>query len=280
MTYLGEIDEDAFSHSRGLDAHRPLHVVDVGDTDRTRLYISGRTGEVVRDAPRTERLWNYAGAWIHWLFPFRGNVFDPYWAGNVNTLSVLGLAVALTGTVVGILRWRFSRVYRTGSRSPYTGPMMRWHHISGLLFAAITLTWIFSGWMSMNPWKVFSASGPALQIEAMHGGRLQADAAGGPGASGAGIRHSPAPAFNNGPATFYGSIRDLLMASGHGSIRELRWTYAMGRPIVLASAAYGVPQVIDARTATAIRFDEAPMTTPGGRRMGACRGMRMDSRML
>ncbi len=40
------------------------------------------TGEVVRDATRTERLWNYAGAWIHWLYPFRGNVFDRYWTGH------------------------------------------------------------------------------------------------------------------------------------------------------------------------------------------------------
>ncbi|WP_420223841.1 PepSY domain-containing protein [Pigmentiphaga litoralis] len=268
MTYLGEINEDAFSHSRGLDAHRPLHVVDVADTNRTRLYISGRTGEVVRDAPRTERFWNYAGAWIHWLYPFRGNVFDPYWSGIVNTLSVLGLAVALTGTVVGILRWRFGRVYRTGSRSPYTGPMMRWHHISGLLFAAITITWIFSGWMSMNPWKMFSASGPALQVEAMHGGRLQADAAGGPGASGAGAQQGPAHAFY-GPGSSHASIRNLLMASGDGAVRELRWTYAMGRPIVLASAALGVPQVLDARTASAIHFDEGAITTAAARLMTA-----------
>ena len=40
------------------------------------VYVSSATGEVVRDATRTERLWNYAGAWIHWLYPFRGNMFD------------------------------------------------------------------------------------------------------------------------------------------------------------------------------------------------------------
>jgi uncharacterized membrane protein len=260
LTYVDKIDEDAFSHSRGLDAHRPLHVVDVGDAQRTRLYISGRTGEVVRDAPRTERLWNYAGAWIHWLYPFRGTVFDPYWSGIVNTLSVLGLAVALTGSVIGILRWRFTRVYRTGSRSPYTGPMMRWHHISGLLFAAITITWIFSGWMSMNPWKMFSPSGPALNIVAMQGGRLQAAAgaitgdAGGVGAATA----------STGSGTFSAPIADLLAAAG-GSIRELRWSYVMGQPVVLAQTSFGPPQVFDARTATARSFDEAPLSTAASR---------------
>ena len=40
--------------------------------------------------------------------------------------------------------------------------MMRWHHLSGLLFAVVTITWIFSGLMSMNPWKLF-ASAPLAQ---------------------------------------------------------------------------------------------------------------------
>src|SRR6218665_2289427 len=59
IDYHGAIGEDAFTHSRRLDGHRPLHVADLGDAQATRLYVSGKTGEVVRDAPRAERLWNY-----------------------------------------------------------------------------------------------------------------------------------------------------------------------------------------------------------------------------
>ncbi len=165
LVYEGTLDEDAFTHSRALDAHRPLHQVALVDAAHTRLYVSGRTGEVVRDAPRTERLWNYAGAWIHWLYPLRGGALDPYWADIVNWLSILGIAVTLLGTSVGILRWRFASRYRSGSRSPYRGFMMRWHHITGLLFAAVTLTWIFSGLMSMNPWRVFDSGAPALRTD-------------------------------------------------------------------------------------------------------------------
>ncbi|RFC39239.1 MAG: hypothetical protein DID90_2727552360 [Candidatus Nitrotoga sp. LAW] len=72
--YGGIIDEDAFTHSRALDAHRPLHRVRLADADATLLYVSSTTGEVVRDVPRIERLWNYVGAWIQWLYPFRGNM--------------------------------------------------------------------------------------------------------------------------------------------------------------------------------------------------------------
>ncbi len=32
---------------------------------------------------------------------------------------------------------------------------MRWHHLAGLIFGVTAVTWIFSGMMSMNPWKVF-----------------------------------------------------------------------------------------------------------------------------
>src|SRR5256885_13171456 len=76
LYYLGTVDEDAFSHSRALDIHRPLHRVQLDDAQGTLLYISGRTAEVVRDATRTERGWNYLGAWLHWLYMFRGNAFE------------------------------------------------------------------------------------------------------------------------------------------------------------------------------------------------------------
>ena len=217
-SYEGAIDEDAFSHSRGLDAHRPLHRVQLADTDATLLYISGTTGEVVRDAPRAERLWNYAGAWIHWLYPFRGGIVDAYWADIVNGLSIVGVGVILTGTVVGILRWRFTRRYRNGSRSPYGPGMMRWHHLSGLLFAAITLTWMFSGLMSMNPWKLFDAGAPPLRVAAMTGGPLT-------------------------PAADDASPRTLIAGAG-GDVRELRWVRVAGQTRVLALHAGGRPTVL------------------------------------
>ena len=75
LHYLGTVQEDAATHSRALDAHRPLHVVALADG--TWLYLSSRSGDVVRDATRSERAWNYAGAWIHWLYPLRGGALYP-----------------------------------------------------------------------------------------------------------------------------------------------------------------------------------------------------------
>lgn len=242
-TYQGLQEEDTFTHARALDTHRPLHRVRLGDAQDTVLYISGSTGEVVLDATRTERGWNYVGAWIHWLYPLRGNAFNAYWADIVNWLSILGIAMVVTGTVVGILRWRFASRYKSGRRTPYVGRMQRWHHISGLLFAAITLTWIFSGLMSMNPWRIFNSGAPALQTQAMHGGPLTLPA-------------QPA------------SVAALLAASP-GAVRELRWVRSVGQTLVLAASPGVRVSVLDATTAQPQVLDRAALAAAAARLVDA-----------
>src|SRR4030066_6948 len=64
VTYLDLVQEDAWTHSKALDLHRPLHRVQIQDGDATLLYVSSLTGEVVRDATKTERAWNWVGAWV------------------------------------------------------------------------------------------------------------------------------------------------------------------------------------------------------------------------
>ena len=239
VAYLDVVGEDAFTHSRALDPHRPLHRLRLGDRDGTVVYVSGTTGEVVRDATRTERVWNYAGAWLHWLYPLRGGVFDAYWADVVNWLSIAGIAAALAGTVVGVLRWRFAGRYKSGSRSPYRGGMMRWHHVLGLLFALTTTTWIFSGLMSMNPWKVLDGGAPPLRLQAMHEGAL---------------------ALPPQPATV-----QALLAAASPNTRELQWARTAGHTLVLAHGPAGAPQVLEAATAQPYAWGEGALLQAAAR---------------
>lgn len=174
LSYHGQVDEDAWTHSRALDADRPLHRVDVDDEAQTRLYLSGRTGEVVRDASLQELRWNWVGAWLHWLYPLRnGFGVENGWRLMVIGLSLLGTLMAVLGIVVGVMRWRFGKPYRNGSRSPYVGGWLRWHHIGGLLFGGVLLLWIFSGLMSMRPWGV-TDSNSRLDFAALQNGTLRA----------------------------------------------------------------------------------------------------------
>ncbi|WP_304641859.1 PepSY domain-containing protein [Pseudomonas sp.] len=158
VRYERLVNEDTWSHSRGLDADRPLHRVRVDDEQQRLLYVSGVTGAVVRDVTRTERIWNWLGAWLHWIYPLRGNAFDRAWHDIVVYLSVTATLAAVLGLVVGLLRWRLRRPYRNGSRSPYPAGWMRWHHWTGLSFGLVLLFWIFSGLMSMSPWGVLAST--------------------------------------------------------------------------------------------------------------------------
>jgi hypothetical protein len=107
--------------------------VAVDDETRRWLYVSSQTGEVVRDATRTERTWGWLGAWLHWLYIFRGGPLDGWWADIVITLALAGTVVALAGRVIGLMRWRLRGRDRNGQRTPYTGFMERWHHLLGLV---------------------------------------------------------------------------------------------------------------------------------------------------
>jgi len=163
----GAVQGDMWSQSRALGADRPLHRVATADAERRLLYVSGSTGEVVRDATATERGWNWIGAWLHWLYPLRGIGIDGAWGPIVTYLSLAATLMTVLGLAVGVLRWRFTRTYRNGSHSPYQG-FARWHHLGGLLFGVLAITWIFSGLMSMNPWQIFSSAQP-LSLAAYQG---------------------------------------------------------------------------------------------------------------
>ena len=138
---------------------------------RRLLYVSSVTGEVVRDATRVERIWNWVGAWIHWLYPFRGGWLDAYWHDIVVYSSLVGTVLAITGLAVGVMRWRFRAPYKTGARTPYREGMMKWHHLVGLLGGATAITFVFSGLMSMNPWKIFETNS-AFDTKAYYGGAI------------------------------------------------------------------------------------------------------------
>jgi len=221
--YVDLIDEDTWTHTRGLDMHRPLHRVQMNDPERTLLYISGATGEVVRKATQTERVWNYAGAWLHWLYAFRGGPLEGAWNGIVVYLSLAGVLVAISGSVIGIWRWRFRGRFRSGAKTPYREPVMRWHHLVGLGFAGVTLTWVFSGLMSMNPWNIFSGAAPAMNQQAYAGAKLM-------------------------PATWPLGSRDALrLLPSDLHVKELRWHLLDGKPYLIAIDGAGATRMIDAR---------------------------------
>ena len=128
---MGEIRQDIFTVSRGLNVHRPLFRIALDDVDGTEIYVSSRTGEVVRDSTRLERGWNYLGAILHFFYPLKGEFFDKLRSDIIIYTSLAGTFLALLGIWIGVLRWRINGRFGNGSRSPYRENWMHWHHISG-----------------------------------------------------------------------------------------------------------------------------------------------------
>lgn len=157
--HLVEVAEhDQWTVSNSLDALRPLYRVALNDASGTELYVSSLTGEVVRDSTRLERAWNYAGSVLHWIYPTALRKHWAVWDALVWWLSLAAFVGALTGLAVGVARLR-------GSRSPFVR-WHYWHHVGGLACALFVLTWIASGWLSMDHGRLFSegrASGTEIE---------------------------------------------------------------------------------------------------------------------
>ena len=158
----------------------PLHKLSIDDERGTQLYVSPESGEVTLLTTRASRALAWVSAIPHWLYFTPLRVRQTLWTNTILWTAGLGCVLAILGITLGILQFSFSRPFRWSrirSYIPYTG-WMRWHHITGLAFGVLALTWVFSGLLSIEPFGW--ASGPVLSTgelrRALIGGPLEASA--------------------------------------------------------------------------------------------------------
>ena len=104
----------------------------------------------------TERVWNWLGSIPHWIYPTILRQDGALWrdSGTVDIRylhdrcrqrhldrypAACGCGGAIPATSV----------------TPYRG-WMAWHHVTGFFSVSFVLTWMFSGWLSLNPGNYFS----------------------------------------------------------------------------------------------------------------------------
>src|ERR1043166_1271733 len=80
----------------------------------------------------------------------------PLWTQVMIWTALLGTFLTVVGLVIGIVQFRRRDI------SPYRG-LFYWHHLAGLVFGIVTLTWVFSGLVSMNPWGFLESRGRGEQ---------------------------------------------------------------------------------------------------------------------
>jgi hypothetical protein len=161
----GPLMYDQWIVHQNFDPWRPFYRVTLKDGASTQLYISARTGEVVQRTRGDERAWNWAGAVTHWLYFTAIRKSFALWDQSVWWVSLVGLSTAIAGTWLGIIRTLRRMQGRRPDWSPFRG-WLRWHHGIGLGVAGFVLTWIFSGWLSMDHGRLFSRGtpGPTAQM--------------------------------------------------------------------------------------------------------------------
>jgi hypothetical protein len=149
------IERDQWTVGEAGAGNRPLYHFILGDPAGTHIYVSSTSGEVVLWTTASQRFWNWFGAVPHWLYFTELRKDGPLWAQIVIWTSIVGGFLTMLGLYLGIAQFKRGR---NGRLSPYRG-WFYWHHIVGLVFGIITLTWVVSGTFSMNPWGFLEGRG-------------------------------------------------------------------------------------------------------------------------
>jgi hypothetical protein len=165
----GPFEYDQWTVHELYGPYRPFYKITLADVAGTCVYVSLRSGEVLQRTRRTERAWNWVGAVVHWVNPTLLRKHQDVWRWTVWSVALLGIFLTLAGTWLGVVRYLdFKRLQRRGI-SPFSG-WLRWHHSIGLFAAAFVLTWIFSGWLTVDRGTLFSRDEPNIaQVEGLRG---------------------------------------------------------------------------------------------------------------
>tara|TARA_B100001123_G_scaffold436774_1_gene567723 strand:- start:40296 stop:41852 length:1557 start_codon:yes stop_codon:yes gene_type:complete len=153
------------------NASLPLHKFRVNDKYGSEIYVSPRFAEVVVLTTRRSRGFAWIGAIPHWFYFSFLRSRPMLWYDLVIFFSVLGCVLAITGLVLGIIQFRWTQTGKKGqlkinflARVPYVGGL-RWHYITGIVFGMFTLTWVFSGLLSMEPFQWTQPKDPTVRAD-------------------------------------------------------------------------------------------------------------------
>ena len=155
---LTQPDQWTLGQRRALPLQKLVAADDLG----TVIYVSEPVGEVAITTTRAARRLAWISAIPHWLYFAVLRRHDGLWTSTVLWLSGASCFTVLLGLLLAILQYR----------ARYVG-WMRWHYWLGVVFGAITLTWIFSGFLSMQAgrWAATDGVTPAV-AEALSGGPI------------------------------------------------------------------------------------------------------------
>lgn len=231
VTGLQRVERDQWTVAGGFDAHRPLWKASLNGPGGRVLYVSSRTGAVVLDTVAGERFWNWLGSVPHWIYPAVLRRDAAAWRHMVMWVSGPCVVGAVTGLWIGVLRVRIGRRrFKGGRATPYAG-WMKWHHVTGLAAGVFLTAWMFSGWLSVDPFRLFASAGVGMAERIAYAGAGR-----------------PPP------------VDLAALAKRARDARRVELSWAAGRPLLLVQRAGGERSVLDPATLATARPDPRALT--------------------
>lgn len=139
---------DHFMMAGEYEREFPAWRVDFDDAPQTSVYVSRRSGHLFGIITTQARITTWIGAVPHWLYFQWLHEHRTAWTWSNYLLPAVACLIALTGIVLGA--WQLFPHRRRGNwrASGYRG-VSRWHHLSGIIFGLLVLTWTFTGVLEM-----------------------------------------------------------------------------------------------------------------------------------
>lgn len=118
--------------------------------EKSEIYISQKSGEVLQATTKSERAWSWVGAIPHKLyFTFLRTDVDR-WKNALLIGGLLCLVASLSGLYLGIYFLFVSKRKQHKFASPFKKHVWRYHHIAGLIFGIFLVAWGISGSLAMQ----------------------------------------------------------------------------------------------------------------------------------
>lgn len=162
---LTQVDQWTLGQGRQM----PLHKFRVDEGNGTEIYVSPQAGELTMLTTRRSRVLAWIGTIPHWLYFGALRVNQPLWYRIVVWTSTLACVLAVLGLILGVTQFRRQKPRNIAASIPYSG-WLRWHYITGIVFGVFTLTWAFSGLLSMEPYAWTNATGLEVSRDTFTGG--------------------------------------------------------------------------------------------------------------
>jgi hypothetical protein len=162
---LTDVDQWTLGQGRQM----PVYKFTADDGLGTEVYVQPRTGEVFQMTTLRDRTLAWLGVIPHFLYfaPLRVN--QPLWYDIMVWTSGVACIVAVLGLFLAFTQWRRTKPFQLKKSIPYVG-WMRWHYITGAVFGVTTLTFAYSGLLSMEPFAWTNAEGLQVPRNTFTGG--------------------------------------------------------------------------------------------------------------